>query len=68
MGCPGQNKRKAPLSFFVGRHVKPLVPAAFAVVTHSSIKGAESLSQHDEKHVVPTPLSGIKVEKRKRRI
>jgi hypothetical protein len=24
-------------------------------------KVAESLSQHDEKHVVPTPLSGIKV-------
>jgi hypothetical protein len=22
---------------------------------------AESLSQHDEKHVVPTPLSGIRV-------
>jgi hypothetical protein len=26
---------------------------------------AESLSQHDEKHVVPTPLSGIRVGKRK---
>jgi hypothetical protein len=26
---------------------------------------AESLSQHDEKHVVLTPLSGIKVGKRK---
>jgi hypothetical protein len=25
----------------------------------------ESLSQHDEKHVVPTPFSGIRVEKRK---
>jgi hypothetical protein len=51
-----------------GRHVKPLVPAAFAVVTtHSSFKEvltsgrrpvekiiAESLSQYDEKHVVPT--------------
>jgi hypothetical protein len=24
----------------------------------------ESLSQHDEKHVVPTPLSGIRVGKR----
>jgi hypothetical protein len=22
---------------------------------------AESLSQHDEKHVIPTPLSGIRV-------
>jgi hypothetical protein len=53
------------------RHVKLLVPAAFAVV---SIGGgltsgrrpvvkiiAESLSQHDEKPVVPTPLSRIKV-------
>jgi hypothetical protein len=26
---------------------------------------AESLSQHDEKHVVPTPLSGIRVGRRK---
>jgi hypothetical protein len=25
---------------------------------------AESLSQHDEKHVVPTPLSGIRVRRR----
>jgi hypothetical protein len=25
----------------------------------------ESLSQHDEKHVVPTPLNGIRVGKRK---
>jgi hypothetical protein len=25
---------------------------------------AESLSQHDEKHVVPTPISGIRVEGR----
>jgi hypothetical protein len=50
------------------RHVKPLVSAAFAVVsTHSSFKMsgrrpvvkiiAESLSQYDEKHVVSTPLS-----------
>jgi hypothetical protein len=37
------------------RHVKQLVPVAFAVVsTHSSFK---VYSQHDEKHVVPTPLS-----------
>jgi hypothetical protein len=28
----------------------------------------ESLSQHDEKHVVPTPLSGIRVGGRRRRI
>jgi hypothetical protein len=27
---------------------------------------AESLSQHDEKHVVPTPLSGIRVGRRRR--
>jgi hypothetical protein len=27
---------------------------------------AESLSQHDEKHVVPTPLSGIMVGKRRK--
>jgi hypothetical protein len=27
---------------------------------------AKSLSQHDEKHVVPTPLSGIRVGKRRR--
>jgi hypothetical protein len=26
---------------------------------------AKSLLQHDEKHVVPTPLSGIRVGKRK---
>jgi hypothetical protein len=26
---------------------------------------AESLSQHDEKYVVPTPLNGIRVEKRR---
>jgi hypothetical protein len=29
---------------------------------------AESLSQHDEKHVVPTPLSGIRVGGRRRRL
>jgi hypothetical protein len=28
---------------------------------------AESLSQYDEKHVVPTPLSGIRVGRRRRR-
>jgi hypothetical protein len=27
---------------------------------------AESLSQHDEKHVVPTPLSGIRGKKKKK--
>jgi hypothetical protein len=26
---------------------------------------AKSLSQHDKKHFVPTPLSGIRAEKRK---
>jgi hypothetical protein len=55
-----------------GRHVKPLGPVAFAIVSiHSSFKecrrqvkiNAESLSQHDEKHVGPTPLSGIRVGK-----
>jgi hypothetical protein len=65
---------RAPPCF--GKHVKLLVPVAFAIVsTHSSFvqEGltssrrpvvkiiAESLSQHDEKHVVPTPLSGIRV-------
>jgi hypothetical protein len=65
---------RAPPCF--GRHVKPLVPATFAVVsTHSRFKLtsgrrpvvkiiAESLSQHDEKHVVRTPLSGIREGKR----
>jgi hypothetical protein len=58
-----------------GRHVKLLIPAAFAVVSiHNGLTSgrrpfvkiiAESLSQHDEKHIVPTPLSGIRVgEKR----
>jgi hypothetical protein len=55
------------------RHVKLLVPAAFAVIsTYSSFQGglvvkiiAESLLQHDEKHVVLTLLSGIRVVKRK---
>jgi hypothetical protein len=59
-----------------GRHVKQLVPAAFAVVyTHSLSRRvdvraivkwviAESLSQHDGKHVVPTSLSGIRVGRR----
>jgi hypothetical protein len=28
----------------------------------------ESLSQHDEKHVVPTPLSGIRVGRRRRTV
>jgi hypothetical protein len=58
-----------------------LVPAAFAVDSiHSSFKGvdvrqaagrkiiADSLSKHDEKDVVPTPLSGIKVGKRKKEV
>jgi hypothetical protein len=59
-----------------GTHVKPLVPVAFAIVsTHSSLTSdrrpvvkiiAESLSQHDEKHVIPTPLSGIRVGRRRR--
>jgi hypothetical protein len=64
---------RAPPCF--GRHVKLLVLAAFAVVSiHSSLTSdrrpvikifAESLSQHDEIHVVLTTLSEISVEKRK---
>jgi hypothetical protein len=55
-----------------------LVPVAFEdVSTHSSLRRvdvgqaagrkiiSESLSQHDEKNVVPTPLSGIRVGKKK---
>jgi hypothetical protein len=62
---------------YFGRHVKPLIPAAF-VVSPLQFQGgltsgrrpvvnitAESLSQHDEKHVVSTPLSGIRVGKRR---
>jgi hypothetical protein len=55
----------------IGRHVKLLVLAAFAVVSNPlQFQGgltsgrrtvvkiiSESLSQHDEKHVLPTPLS-----------
>jgi hypothetical protein len=68
---------RAPPCF--GRHVKLLVPAAFAVVNPLQFQGgltsgkrpvvkiiAESLLQHDEKHVVPIPLSGIRVGKRKK--
>jgi hypothetical protein len=65
---------RAPPCF--GRHVKPLVPVAFAIVSNPlQFQGGltsgrwlvvktivESLSQPDEKHVVPTPLSGIGVE------
>jgi hypothetical protein len=51
---------RAPPCF--GRHVKPLVPVAFAIVRRPDVKIiAEYLSQHDEKHVVPTPLGGIRV-------
>jgi hypothetical protein len=35
------------------------------MVSNYIIGNAESLSQHDEKHVVPTPLSGIRVGKRR---
>jgi hypothetical protein len=54
------------------RHIKPLVPIAFAVQFQGGLTSgrrpvvkiiAESLSQHDKKHVVPTPLSGIRVGK-----
>jgi hypothetical protein len=63
---------RAPLCF--GRYVKPLVPAFAVVRTHASFNVgltssrrpvvkiiAKSLSQHEEKHDVPTPLSGIRV-------
>jgi hypothetical protein len=59
---------QAPPCF--GRHVNLLVPAAFAVVsTNSGFKVdveiiVESFSQHDEKHVVLTTLSGIRIGKR----
>jgi hypothetical protein len=72
MGDQNLLSRAPPCS---GRHVEMLVLAAFAVVsTHSSFKEvrwlvvkviAESLQQHDVKHVVPTSLSGIRVEKRR---
>jgi hypothetical protein len=58
---------RAPPCF--GRHVKLLVSTVFAVVsTHSGFKEGwrQSLSQHDGKHVVPTPLSVIRVGKRKK--
>jgi hypothetical protein len=68
---------RAPPCF--GKHFKPLVQVAFAVVsTHFSFKEgwhqaggrllkiiAESLSQHDEKHVLLALLSRIKVEERR---
>jgi hypothetical protein len=52
-----------------------LVPAAFEVVAPTPVRRVDvrqakdvktiavSPSQHDEKHVVPTPLSAIKVQK-----
>jgi hypothetical protein len=61
----------------VEKQVKLLVPTAFAVVS-IQFQGeltsgrrlvekinAESLLQHDEKHIVPTPLRGIRVRKRR---
>jgi hypothetical protein len=56
-----------------GRHVgKSLAPTPVSRrVDVSQAAGrkliAESLSQHDEKHVVPTPLSGIRVGKIKKK-
>jgi hypothetical protein len=56
---------RAPPCF--GRRVKLLVPAAMVVVGRLVVKIiAESVSQDDEKHVVLTPLSGIKVGKTKK--
>jgi hypothetical protein len=70
---------RAPPCF--GRHDKLLVPTAFAVVsTHSNIKEglsqaggggkivAESLSQNDEKYVVPTPLRTWDKGRKKKKI
>jgi hypothetical protein len=66
-----KNKLSRALPCF-GRQEKPLSPAAYAVVSTLPFASgrrpvvkimAEPLSQHDEKHVVPTPLSGIKVRK-----
>jgi hypothetical protein len=68
---------RAPPCF--GRHVKLLVLTAFAVVCAHSCSSsrrvdgwwpavkivAVSLPQHVEKHVVPTPLSGIRVGKKR---
>jgi hypothetical protein len=69
---------RAPPSF--ARHVKPLELAGCILqllaptvsrrvdVRQAHVKiNAESLSQHDEKHVAPTPLSGIRVGRRRRR-
>jgi hypothetical protein len=58
-----------------GRHVKLLArlqlqslapaPVSKRVDVRQVVKIiAESLSQHDEKHIVPTPLSGIRVRGR----
>jgi hypothetical protein len=43
--------------------VNLLVPAAFVVVSTQSVVKiiAESVSKHDEKYVVPTPRSVIRV-------
>jgi hypothetical protein len=59
-----QKLPRAPPCFV--RHVKLLVPATFAVictavsstvdVRQAVVKIIGELSQHDEKHVVPTPL------------
>jgi hypothetical protein len=62
----------------LGRHVIPLVSAAFSIVStpfprrvHArQATGCKLISEslsHDEKYMVPTPLSGIRVGKRKRR-
>jgi hypothetical protein len=54
---------RAPPCF--GRHVKLLVPAAFAVVATTPVSRCFS-SQPDEKHVVSTPLCVIRLGKRKK--
>jgi hypothetical protein len=66
---------QAPPCF--GRHVKPSrlhlqslapIPVSRRVDGRRPVVKiiAKYLSQHDEKHVVPTPLSGIRVGKRRK--
>jgi hypothetical protein len=73
------NNNNSLISYF-GSHVKLLVPASFCSRWRQlQFQGgltsgmrpvvkiiAEALSPHDDKHVVSTPLSGIRVAKTKR--
>jgi hypothetical protein len=49
--------------FFSDRNLFPLTPVSRRVDGRRPVVKifVESLSQHDEKHVVPNPLSGIRV-------